>query len=61
MITGISGSGFFLVQKWPFRDAYFFFKKRAETPICIVFWGARFLAKLSKRQFWTPPKKENFD
>ena len=39
------------VPKWPFRDTELFSKKWvAETPIFIVFWGARFLAKLSKRE-----------
>ena len=40
MITGISGFGFFSVQKWPFRDAQLLFKKKGpETPIFIVFCG----------------------
>ena len=43
MITGISGFVFFLVQKWPFRDAKLFSKTWvAETPIFIVFLGALF-------------------
>ena len=50
MITGISGFGFFLVQKSPFRDAYLFFKNVfAETPIFIVFLGARFLGQVVKK------------
>ena len=50
MITGISGFGFYFVQNWPFRDAKLFSKKWvAETPIFIVFLGARFVAKLSKK------------
>ena len=58
MITGISGFDFF-VQKWPARDSELFSEKWvAETPIFIVFWGARFLAKLSKKgNFGHPPKK----
>ena len=50
----------FLVQRWPFRDAYLFFKKeKAETPISIVFWGCAFFGpSCQKRKFWTPtPKK----
>ena len=61
MITGIYEIKFFLVQKWPFRDAYVFSKKRfAETPIFIVFfWVRAFWAKLSKKgNFGHPPKKE---
>ena len=55
MITGISGFVFF-VEKWPFRDANLFFKKcLAETPIFIVFGGARLLGQVvKKRKFWTP-------
>ena len=55
MITAISGFVFkkyFLVQKWPFRDAYLFFKKcLAETPIFIVFFGcALFGPSCQKRE-----------
>ena len=33
----------FLVQKWPFRDAYLLFKKKGpETPIFIVFFVCAF-------------------
>ena len=64
MITGIYEFGFFFVQKWPFRDAYLFFKNWfAETPIFIVFWGCALSGpSCQKRQFLdTPPKKGNFD
>ena len=62
MITGISGLVFF-VQEWPFRDAYLFFNnKLAETPIFIVFLGARFLGQgVKKGYFGHPPKKEKID
>ena len=58
MITGISGFGFFLVQKWPFRDSKLFSKKWvAETPIFIVFLGARFFGQVVKKgDFGHPPK-----
>ena len=48
------------VQKWPYRDAYLFFKKcLAETPIFIVFFGcARFWPSCQKGKFWTPTKKK---
>ena len=47
----------FFVQRWPFRDAYAVFKKCfAETPILMVFGGARFWAKLSKKGNFGPPK-----
>ena len=61
MITGISGFGF-LVQKWPFRDAYAFFQKKfAETPIFIVFGGARFLGQVVRKgNFGHPPEKRKF-
>ena len=40
-----------LVQRWPFRDAHLFFKKNlAETPIFIVFLGARFLGQVVKKK-----------
>ena len=62
MITGSSGFGF-LVQKWPFRDAYLFFKKcLAETPVFIVFFGcALFWLSCQKGKLWTPTKKEKND
>ena len=58
MITGISEFGFF-VQKWPFRDSELFSTKWvAETPIFIVFLGARFFGQVVKKgKFWTPTKK----
>ena len=41
----------FLVQKWPFRDAHLLSKNKGpETPILIVFLGARFLDKVSKKE-----------
>ena len=48
----------FLVQKSPFRDAHLSFKKCfAETPILIVFWGARLFGQVVKKgKFWTPTK-----
>ena len=61
MITGIYEIKFFLVQKWPFRDAYVFSKKKfAETPIFIVFFGcALFGPSCQKREILGhPPKKE---
>ena len=63
MITGIYEFGFFFVQKWPFRDAYLFFKNWfAETPIFIVFWGCALSGpSCQKRQFLdTPPQKRKF-
>ena len=50
----------FLVQKWPFRDAYLFFKKcLAETPMFILFWGAHFFGQVVKKEkFWTPTKNK---
>ena len=50
---------FFLVQKWPFCDAYLLSKKGPETPIFIFFWGvSAFWAKVSKKgNFEKPPKK----
>ena len=60
MITGISGIGFF-VQNWPFRDAYLFEKKcLAETPIFIVFWGARFFGQVVQKGNFGPPHKRTF-
>ena len=46
----------FLVQKWPFRDAYLLSKKKGkETPIFIVFLGcALFGPSCQKGKFWTP-------
>ena len=63
MITGIYEFWSFLVQKWPFRDAYAFFptkKKVAETPIFIVFLGcALFGPSCQKREILdTHPKKK---
>ena len=57
MITGISGFRIFC-PKWPFRDAYLFLKEwLAETPIFIVFLGARSFGQVvKKRKFWTPTK-----
>ena len=62
MITGIYEFGFFLVQKWPFRDAQLLFKKKG--PETTIFYSvffvvcALFLAKLSKKgKFWTPSQK----
>ena len=48
-----------MVQKWPFRDAYVFSKKKfAETPIFIVFFGyALFGPSCQKGKFWTPIQK----
>ena len=52
----------FLCQKWPFRDAELFFKNWcAETPIFIVFGGARFLGQVVKKGiFGHPPKNKKF-
>ena len=63
MITGISEFGFFLSKNGRFVTHNFFPKKQAETPIFIVFLGARFLGQgVKKRQFLdTLSKKENFD
>ena len=50
----------FLVQKWPFRDAYVFSKNKfGETPIFIVFLGcALFGPSCQKREILdTHPKK----
>ena len=54
LITGTSG--FFLVQKWPFRGL-------AETPMFMVFFGVRaFFVKLSKKgNFGHPPRKGKND
>ena len=48
----------FFVQKWPFRDAYLFFKKcLAETPIFIVFFGCALFGQVVKKgNFGHPPK-----
>ena len=52
MITGISEFGFFLSKNGRFVTHNFFPKKQAETPIFIVFLGARFLGQgVKKRQF----------
>ena len=41
----------FLVQKWPFRDAYLLFKKKGLKPLFYsVFWVRAFWAKVSKRE-----------
>ena len=61
MITGISGFGFLLVQKWPFRDAYRLFQKMpCRNPYFYsVFWVRAFVGQVvKKRKFWTPTKKE---
>ena len=52
---------FWIWQRWPFRDAYLFFKKcLAETLVFIVFLCARFWAKLSKKEILdTHQKKKN--
>ena len=50
MITEIYKFGFFLVQKWPFRDAQQLFKKKGpKTPIFIVFFGSGFLGQGVKK------------
>ena len=48
---------------WSKNDAYLFFKKKAETPIFIVFWGcALFGPSCQKREILdTHARKENFD
>ena len=52
MITGISEFGFFLSKNGRFVTHNFFPTKQAETPIFIVFLGARFLGQgVKKRQF----------
>ena len=53
MITGIYEFGFFLSKNGRFVTHNFFPKKKqAETPIFIVFLGARFLGQgVKKRQF----------
>ena len=62
MIIGISGFGFFLVERWPFRDADLFFKKKkAETPFIVFLGCALFWPSCQKGNFGHPPKKENFD
>ena len=51
----------FLVQKWPFRDAYVSSKRKfAEIPIFIVFWGcALFGPSCQKREILdTHPKRK---
>ena len=63
MITGISGFGFFWSKNGHFVTHICFSKKTVLKPhISIVFLGARFLAKLSKRgNFGHPPNtKEKF-
>ena len=62
MITGIYEFRFFLVQKWPFRDAYVFSQKIAETPIFVVFLGcALFGRSCQKREILdTHPKRTKF-
>ena len=60
-ITRIYEIKFFLVQKWPFRDAYVFSKKKfAETPIFIVFFGCAFFGpSCQEREILdTHPKKK---
>ena len=62
MITGISGFGFFFVQKWPFRDSELFSTKWvAETPVFIVFFGcALFWPSCQKREILeTHQKRKN--
>ena len=64
MITGISEFGFFLSKNGRFVTHNFFPKKQAETPIFIVFLGARFLGQAVKKKaiFGYPvKKKEKFD
>ena len=64
MITGIYEFGFFgpkMAVSWRITS---FQKKLPETPIFIVFLGARFLGQgVKKGNFWIPcqKKKENFD
>ena len=48
--------GVVLVQKWPFRDAYLFFKKALLKPIFfIVFFGCALFGPS-----WTPTNKRKF-
>ena len=57
MITGISGFGFFLVQKWPFRDAHLLFKNKSETPIFTGFSGcALFGPRCQKKEIFGHPQ-----
>ena len=55
-------SGFcFLVQEWPFRDAYAFFKRKcAETPNFIVFLRCTLFGPSCQKKgnFGHPPKKK---
>ena len=49
----------FLSNNGRFVTHICFSKKHAETPIFIVFWGARFLGQgVKKRKFWKPTKQE---
>ena len=50
MITGIYEFWFFLVQKWPFRDAHLLFKKMPETPIFIVCFGCALFGPRCQRK-----------
>ena len=49
----------FLVQKWPFRDAHLFFKKRAWNPYFYsVFWVRVFWGQgVKKGKIWKATKK----
>ena len=64
MITEIYEFWFFLVQKWPFRDAQLLFQKKGpETPIFIVFFGFRlFGRRCQKREILKshPKKRKNW-
>ena len=50
---------FFLVQKWPFRDAQLLFKKKALKQLFLLcFLCARFLGQVvTKGKIWTPSQK----
>ena len=63
MITGISGLGFFWSKNGRFVMHICFPKKTLLKPLFYsVFWGARFLGQLSKKEsLGHPPKKEKFD
>ena len=57
MITGISGLGFFGSKNGRFVTHICFSKCFVETPIFIVFFGARFLGQgVKKGKVWTPTK-----
>ena len=60
MITGIYEFGFFWSKNGRFVTHNFFpTKKKAETPIFIVFLGARFLGQgVKKGNFWIPCQKK---